>query len=78
MERKLLTDEDRALLRVLLTEHIGASAAFPDDTHDRYSADHSFRLLQKIEGPGKMLVIESEAGFSTDTAVERAEESGCG
>jgi hypothetical protein len=29
----LLTDEDRALLRTLLTEHIGASLADPDDTH---------------------------------------------
>jgi hypothetical protein len=78
MERMLLTDEDRALLRELLTEHIGTSVAFPDDTHDRYSAERCFRLLQKIEGPGKLVVIESETGLSTDNVVERAEASGCG
>jgi hypothetical protein len=78
MERILLTDEDRALLRELLTKHIGSSVAFPDGAHDRYSAEHCFRLLQKIEGPGKLVVIESQTGLSTDKVAERAEASGCG
>ena len=78
MERMLLTDEDRALLRTVLTEHIGTSLADPDDTHDRYAADQCYRLLQKIEGPGKLIVIESQTGFSLGDVVERAEASGCG
>jgi hypothetical protein len=78
MERKLLTDEDRSLLRALLTERIGTSVAFPDDADDRYSADQCFRLLKKIDGPGKMLVIESQTDFAIDAVVQHAEESGCG
>jgi hypothetical protein len=78
MERMLLTDDDRALLRVLLTERIGTSVAFPDNADDGYSADECFRLLKKIDGPGKILVIESQTGFPIDSAVQRAEESGCG
>ena len=78
MERKLLTDDDRALLRTLLTEHIGNAVAFPNDGDDPYTADRCFRLLKKIEGPGKLLVVESEIPFAMDGAALRAEESGCG
>ena len=78
MERKLLTDDDRALLRTLLTDRIGNLVSFPDNGDDPYTADQCFRLLKKIEGPGKLLVVESEIPFATDSAASRAEESGCG
>ena len=78
MERKLLTDDDRALLRVLLTDRIGNLVAFAGDGGDPYTADQCFRLLKKIEGPDKLLVVESEIPFATDSAASRAEESGCG
>jgi hypothetical protein len=78
MERKLLTDDDRALLRTLLTDRIGTRVAFPDGGDDPYTAEQCFRLLKKIEGPGKLLVVESEIPFAMDGAALRAEESGCG
>ena len=78
MERKLLTDEDRALLRVLLSERIANAVAFADNLTDPYTADQCFRLLKKIDGPGTLLVVESATGFAMDTAAQRAEECGCG
>jgi len=78
MERQLLTDDDRALLRALLTERIGTGVAFGEGAAGGYSAEQCFRLLKKIDGPGKALVIESLTPIGVDPAVQQAQEAGCG
>ena len=81
MERRVLSEEERAILRSLLNERMAQGVG---KIAVRYDADWTpaecFRLLKKIDGPGKLIVVESEQpfAFGTDSAVSRAEESGCG
>jgi hypothetical protein len=73
MERRILTDDERSLLRALLNERIAR-----DQTGDYWTADQCRRVLGKIEGVGKTVVIESAVRDEIDEAERRAVETGCG
>jgi hypothetical protein len=74
MERRVLTNDDRSLLRALLNERI---ARGPNE-QDHWNPDECKRVLKKIDGYGKTLVVESEFRDEPDEAERRALESGCG
>jgi hypothetical protein len=73
MERRILTDDERSLLRALLNERIARGR-----TGDYWTADECRRVLKKIEGIGKTVVVESEFRDEIDEAERRAVETGCG
>jgi hypothetical protein len=77
MERRLLTEDDRALLRTLLHERVARGAAAASGGREDWTREQCSRLLQKIDGPGKTVVVES-ALHEPDEAERRAEASGCG
>jgi hypothetical protein len=73
MARTLLTDDDRRLLLDLLTARI----ADAERHNDRTTAASHFRLLGKLKGSDKRVVIESDAAVERDRGVEQAVEHGC-
>jgi hypothetical protein len=77
MERRLLTEDDRALLRLLLNERVTRNEGLGNVGGKEWTREQCFRLLNKIDGPGKTIVVESEM-HEADEAEHRAEESGCG
>jgi hypothetical protein len=77
MERRLLSEDDRALLRSLLSERLERGVEQAGSGDAPWAPEQCLRLLKKIEGPDKTLVVESMR-HEVDEAERRAEESGCG
>jgi hypothetical protein len=81
MDRRFLSEDERSILCTLLNERMAqaeAGAALREGSE--VTRQECQRLLRKIDGSGKVLVIECEQpfAFGTDSAVAAAEESGCG
>jgi hypothetical protein len=63
----LLTDDERRLLCRMLREHAG----------DPGNSESRLRLLRKLDGEDKRLVVETDAPAAPDDAVAQALQHGC-
>jgi hypothetical protein len=73
MPRTLLSDDDRHLLTELLLAKIADATRRNDGPH----VEACTRVLHKITGYDRRIVIESDSEFAPDSAVGRALEHGC-
>ncbi len=73
MPRTLLSDDDRHLLTELLLAKIAETTRQSDGMH----AEAYKRVLHKISGTNRRLVIESDSEFERNPAVDSALEHGC-
>jgi hypothetical protein len=65
--RILLTDDERRLLCGLLREHAGEPG----------TSESRMRLLRKLDGEDRRLVVETDAAAAPDDAVAQALQHGC-